>query len=59
LAALVAEPPRERGLADPCLTAHQQDLPTRAALDSVQAIDEHRQLGGALEQDTRRAHAGP
>jgi hypothetical protein len=58
LAALFAEPPHERCLADPGLAADQQDLPARAALDGLQAIEEHRQLGGALEQDTRRPRAG-
>jgi hypothetical protein len=54
LAAGFAEPPEERCLADPGLAADQQDPPARAALDGLQAIDQHRQLGGALEQDPRR-----
>jgi hypothetical protein len=58
LAALLAEPPHEGRLADPRLAADQQDMPTRAALDGLQAIDEPRQLGATLEQDTRRARAG-
>jgi hypothetical protein len=57
-AVLFAEPPHERRLADARLAADQQDMPTRAALDCLQAIDEHRQLSGAFEQDTRRARAG-
>jgi hypothetical protein len=55
LAALLAEPPQEGRLADPCLTADQQHLPARAALDGLQAPDERRQLGGTFEQDTRCA----
>jgi hypothetical protein len=58
LAALVAEPPHEGRLADPGLAPDQQHLPTRAALDGLQAIDQHGQLGGALEQDTRRTRVG-
>jgi hypothetical protein len=57
-AALLAEPPHEGRLADPRLAADQQDMPPRAALDGLQAIDEPRQLGATLEQDTRRARAG-
>jgi len=58
LAALVAEPPHERGLADPCLAAHQQQLPASAALDGLQPVGQGRQLGGPLEQEPRRACAG-
>jgi hypothetical protein len=50
-AVLFAEAPHQRGLADPRLAADQQHVPTGAALDSLQGIDEHRQLGAALEQD--------
>jgi hypothetical protein len=57
-AALLAEPPHEGRLADPGLPADQQDLPARAALDGLQAIDQHRKLGGALEQDPRRTRVG-
>jgi hypothetical protein len=49
----LAESPQQRRLADPGLPADQQDLPTRAALDGLETIDQHRQLGGAFEQDTR------
>jgi hypothetical protein len=57
-AALLAEPPQEDRLADPGLAADQQHLPTRAALDCFQAIDERRKLGGTFEQDARCARAG-
>jgi hypothetical protein len=57
LAAPLAEPPQEGRLADPGLAADQQHLPTRAALDGLQAPDERRQLGGTFEQDTRCARA--
>jgi transposase-like protein len=40
-AALFAEPPDQRRLADACLAANQQDLAARAALHALQAIDQH------------------
>jgi hypothetical protein len=58
LAARIAEAPQERRLADPRLAADQQHVPTRAARDRLQGIDEHRQLGGPLEQRARRTCVG-